>query len=647
MAKKKRKKSKRRKVKKKATTVAKKQGKKVVSSSDNSPQWLPWLLVLLAVGLYLNTLFHQYAFDDSIVITGNAFTKEGFAGIWDLMTRDFFEGIYGKNGMNLTGGRYRPLSLVMFAIEYQFFGLNPLVGHAINILLYGLTALLMFHTLKLWFEKWEGGTVIAFVATLLFAIHPIHTEVVANIKSRDEILALLLVLGAFYALYQILKDQDRTKWMALGTLSFFAAMLSKETAFTYIALIPLALFVIRKLSWSAVIKHSLPFWGVALAYIALRTAMVGLPGGGVENPDIMENPFYGVETAEKLGTIGVVLLRYFTLLLVPYPLTSDYSREHISLVGMGDPMALLGWGLYLAMGIYAAIRIWKRDVVALAILMYLAPLSLVCNLFFNIGAPMGERFLYFSSFGFALAVAFLLVKYGKIKSIKGLTKNTAVLAAIALLVLVFSFLTFNRNPDWYNNATLFAKDVKTSKNSAKMQYYYANSILKKYLAIQQPTPQDKALLEEAKAAFMRSYEIYNRFTHATYNLGLVNVHLRNAQEALKWLNYTLEIEPNHGKAREQLVRVFGELLNQPQKAMEHLQFLLKTVEGQNAANYQHLGILQAMQGNYQAAEKAFLKSISMAPNEAKYYFNLAGMYEQMGQPQKAQQYRQKAAALPK
>jgi hypothetical protein len=81
-----------------------------------------WILVLLAFVLYSNTLGHKFAFDDSIVITDNTFTQKGLAGIPDLVSRDFFEGVYGEGGMELSGGRFRPLSLVCFAVENQFFG---------------------------------------------------------------------------------------------------------------------------------------------------------------------------------------------------------------------------------------------------------------------------------------------------------------------------------------------------------------------------------------------------------------------------------------------------------------------------------------------------------------------------------------------
>ncbi len=221
--------------KKKKKSTAKRQMKKGTVSSkpistdqeinlirEDFPKWLGWALAVFGFLLYANTLGHGYAFDDSIVITENSFTQQGFGGIYDLMTKDFFIGIYGEQGMELTGGRYRPLSLVMFAVEYQFFGLNPFVGHFINVLLYALTAFLLFKVLRNWLSKIEGGAIIALITSLLFIAHPIHTEVVANIKSRDEILSFLLVLVTLQALHKLVTNKENsTPWLILRFGAFF------------------------------------------------------------------------------------------------------------------------------------------------------------------------------------------------------------------------------------------------------------------------------------------------------------------------------------------------------------------------------------------------------------------------------------------
>ena len=85
------------------------------------PGWSYFLLIFLfACMLYSNTLWNKYAIDDTIVLTDNRFTKKGLAGIKDHFTHDMFEGFFGERGAKLvSGGRYRPLSMVSLTVEYE------------------------------------------------------------------------------------------------------------------------------------------------------------------------------------------------------------------------------------------------------------------------------------------------------------------------------------------------------------------------------------------------------------------------------------------------------------------------------------------------------------------------------------------------
>src|ERR1035437_8079055 len=103
-----------------------------------------FLLCFIGFALYSNTLFHDYALDDGLVIRENRYTKQGFAGIKDILIHDSFAGNIKLGSNELTGGRYRPLSLVTYAIEWQFFGQSPHISHFINVLLYCLTGFLLF-----------------------------------------------------------------------------------------------------------------------------------------------------------------------------------------------------------------------------------------------------------------------------------------------------------------------------------------------------------------------------------------------------------------------------------------------------------------------------------------------------------------------
>ena len=150
--------------------------------------------------LYINTLSLDYALDDSMLITSNSITQKGIAGIHEIWSSDLFLGYFGKSGVE-TGGRYRPVSQTIFALEVQFFGNNPAAGHFFNILFYSLTCLLLFMFLKKLFPFRHGVNEflsLPFIASLFYCVHPLHVEAVANIKSLDEIMAMLFSLLTTY-----------------------------------------------------------------------------------------------------------------------------------------------------------------------------------------------------------------------------------------------------------------------------------------------------------------------------------------------------------------------------------------------------------------------------------------------------------------
>ena len=171
---------------------------KATRSNNKSRHWTInsklhiYIIFIFALVVYANTLVNDYTQDDAIVLTDNMYTQQGFKGIPGLLTKDTFFGFFKKEGKDklVSGGRYRPLTPIIFAIEHQFFGNNPMASHFINIILFGILCVVLYKVLLLLFVEKEYKKIqyiIPFFAALLFLSHPIHTEAVANIKGRDEI----------------------------------------------------------------------------------------------------------------------------------------------------------------------------------------------------------------------------------------------------------------------------------------------------------------------------------------------------------------------------------------------------------------------------------------------------------------------------
>ena len=157
-----------------------------------SRHWLPALLMpVLAYALYFIGMKYGYVLDDEMVYWKNEYVQKGLSGIGQIFSTDSFMGYFKEQKFLLEGGRYRPLSLATFAMEVEFFGADkPAAGHFFNILLYGLTGMLLYRILLGLFPVREGGQwyfSLPFLATVFYMLHPLHVECVANIKGRDEI----------------------------------------------------------------------------------------------------------------------------------------------------------------------------------------------------------------------------------------------------------------------------------------------------------------------------------------------------------------------------------------------------------------------------------------------------------------------------
>ena len=483
------------------------------------------ILSVLAFALYISTVRFDYALDDTMVITGNKFTQRGFDGIGDIFRYESFRGYFGEQKNLLEGDRYRPLSIATFAAETSLFGKgNKAAGHFINVLLYIFTAILIYRVLLFMFpnKNTEGGSGLKFallftvptIATALFIAHPLHVEVVANIKGRDEILALLGELGTLYFTFRYLNDKQ-TKYLIASFSAFLVGIFSKESAITFLAVVPLTAHFFTKATFGEKVKVTLPVILGIFLYLLMRVNAIGYLVDSKEVADLMNNPFYGMSFADRLATVFYTLLLYLKLLIFPHPLTHDYYPFQIPRMSWSDGQSLLSLALHIGL-VAVILRGWKkRTVWAYAAAFYIITLSIVSNLVVSVGTFMNERFVYHASLGFCIAAAYLLVVI--LQKNKDNNKNVLGLGIAALLIIGFSAKTLIRVPDWYSGATLNASAIKNSPNSARANCFYAISIWEdKYLKLPNTATNEQklTLLNEMKPYFERSLQILPNYSAA-------------------------------------------------------------------------------------------------------------------------------------
>ena len=479
-------------------------------------------LIIACFVFYSNTLHLKYAYDDLIVITGNYFTKEGFKGIGNILTTDVFTGYLGKDQNVVAGGRYRPLSLVTFAIEYQLFGENPSISHLINVLLFTWVCIMLLILLrKLAVSK---GSLIdkgawyfsaPFIISLLFAAHPVHTEVVANIKSRDEILAFLFCLLTLYFSLKFL--EKRKVLMALYSgLSFFLALLSKENSLTFILILPVTIYFFTQYKAKNNLLAIIPLLISAFIFLLIRQAVVGHSNNPLAN-DLMNNPFVEMTIPQKYATIVYTLGLYVKLLIFPHPLTSDYYPYHIPIINPGDWHAILSLIVYLFMIVYIILKARTKDLVSYCFLYFLITLSIVSNIVFPIGAFMSERFLFMPSLGFCILLgAGIIGLEGRIP-VKSRLNKQMIFGLLTLILTLYAYKTISRNTDWYDSYTLFTTDIKVSANSAKGNEVAGEYIMQKAKQIQDIHARD-SMLQRSITYQQKAINIYPKQIVALFNL---------------------------------------------------------------------------------------------------------------------------------
>lgn len=608
-------------------------------------------IILFAVAFlfYANTLNHGYTQDDSIVITENMYTTDGLSGIPGILSKDTFYGFFKTEGKSklVSGGRYRPLTLVMFATGYQFFGESPFVGHLMNVLWFCVTCLMLYWLLlKLFrFEKEpEYAGMIAFCTTLLFAAHPIHTEVVANIKGRDEIITLLGSLAALYFSIRAYREKD-TKLNIIGAIIFFLALFSKENAITFLAIIPITFWVFTKADLGTIIKQTIPFVIAAVGFLVVRGSILGWSLG--EPPlELMNNPFVKIEggryvpfsAGEQFATIFHTLGHYVKLLFVPHPLTHDYYPRHIEMKSFEDISVIISLVGYVAALAWSLLATFQRKPVGYAVLFYLITLSVVSNLAFPVGTNMAERLIFMPSVGFCLLFVLGISElFGKLTESR-VSKN--MLLTVIGLSLIYGAGTFVRNQAWKDNFTLFTTDIKTSKNSAKLRNAVAGELLNKY-GNAPANQRDEASLTVAANHLKEAIKIHPNYKNAYLLLGNAHNYLKKYEESIQYYNKALQFDGGYKEAQNNLGltyrdagKYYGETAQDFKKSIEYLNKALQ-MRPDDPEVIRLLGIANGAAGNHPKAIELLTKFTQLKPENALGFLALGTSFLNAGRAAEA------------
>ncbi|MFM7079409.1 MAG: tetratricopeptide repeat protein, partial [Bacteroidota bacterium] len=590
--------------------------------------------------LYANTLNHGYALDDYSLIVENRITQKGFDGFGEIWSNSYRYGYFMPND-----GLYRPIPRLMFAAEWEWGGGKPFLGHLMNVLLYALTGFLLYRIL---FRMTNGSVFLSMVASLVFIAHPVHTEVVANIKSRDEILAFLFCMVSLDFYLQALRNPTVIK-NTLSGLFFFLALLSKESAITFLAILPLAgWFFAEKKSLSTISKGLITAMVACVVFFIIRANVLG----GINTlgtPNIADNLLMAADDGlERFCTAVSIMGLYLMKLFLPHPLVFDYSYNQIPLVGIGSLSFLISFGAYGALAFLVIRSFAIRSILAFSILFFLITISLSSNIFITTGSSFGERFLYMPSFGFALAMAYVLTKAFRFDPNASISiqKHWKAVLVLTPIMLLYAGKTLSRNTVWKDNESLYSNDVKLSPNSTRTQYYMGNFLAKKEVWQGKPQAEKQRILRESIGYLQRSIAIYDKFSDAHlqmgvayYNLGIVDSALvcyekalaispmnhtilnnmgtiyfakNDLRKAVELFKRSVEIDPNYSDGQYNLGSSYG-MLQQYDDALRHLN-IAATLSPANAQIHNAIGITYRFKGDQLNSARAFEKAYALDPS---------------------------------
>ncbi len=396
-------------------------------------------MAVLAMLVYGPSFNYGFVYDDDAVVKENKFVQQGINGLDEIWKTSYFQGY--EETMNARA--YRPIPLTTLALEYSVWGLNSTVNHIFNLLFYGLIGFFTFLFLSRLLRNFHPA--IPIIATLLFVLHPIHLEVVANIKSRDTMLGFLnFAIAAWLLLVHL--DTKKLLPLACSVLFYGIGLCSKEEVLTTVALIPFMLWFFRDIKLGKNLLLTLPYFAAALVYLFFRSKILGGLNEGVHLTELDNSLLACNGIAERTASGVLVLGKYLLMTLFPHPLISDYSFKTLPIVNWGD------WRVYLALlgnlGMLALLfhGFLKKKLYSYGALHYFITVSMFTSIVVTNVSAYNDRFLFTPVLGICMILAWLISLL--IKKPVGATgtgtdaffKNNLVVVAITALVAAVSIL---------------------------------------------------------------------------------------------------------------------------------------------------------------------------------------------------------------
>ena len=656
-------------------------------------------IVCLSGGIYWNSLYNKFVnMDDPDLIVQNKYIK--------ALNVQNIQAIFTPG---VAGGTYQPIRTLSYALDYRFWKLNPVGYHLTNILCHACSTLLIFFIAYALAEDkkqspLEGGRgvyhllpfVYACLASLLFAVHPVHVEAVTWLSGRRDVLSVALALLSFYCFLQFLKNSPPhplsfadAKERGNPGLATSPSLLRREggggelknTVFFY--LLSLLLFAMGLLAKSSVVVlpfllvlydicflpsrsrkwrrmwDYVPFFLVASGFTVVFMSVARASG-------VARTTYHGEGAYTTFLTMLRVFAEYIYMLFIPRNLSLTYGIRPVSSVW--EPSLLIAAAVLGSIAVLTVLA-WKKSKLAFfGICWFFISLLPVSNII-PIAIVKADRYLYLPSVGFCLVMAWIIgrgwttlsrtVRWASPSKWRPSSLTSiGYWLMVAMVICSYTFLTIRRNRDWKDSETLWTATLETTPTSTialnNLGLIYAQQgMYDKALALYEQLldyapNQDhiervygnmaeayagKQLFDQAIDYYQKSLEANPEYIGAYLGLAKVIMDLGQYENALNIYRTALELEPQNETIYNQLGNLYV-VQGKYDDAIAHYQKAIALNQSYLAA-YNGLGLSYAEKGDLDQARSVLQQALRIDPDATVIWNSLGSLYMSQGETEKA------------
>jgi tetratricopeptide (TPR) repeat protein len=601
------------------------------------------ILALCAFLPYANTLFNAFVYDDNTQVLNNPYIQS-FSHLREIFTTTVWSYV-GAQGLT---NYFRPLMTFGYLICFQIFGPLAYGFHLANVLLHvGVVCVLFLLTARLF-----GSRLVAFVAALLFALHPVHTESVAWIAAVTDLELTLFYLLTFLLFLRIARPgggrSDKVQLAMVG--SFVLTMLSKEQALTlpFLAMVYEHSCRDDRAETTPLQKlHRYGFlWLLAAAYLLFRVRFFGAIAPVLQISDLS----WSQTILSSIALIG----QYLGKLLWPADLCAFYVFYRST--SFADPRVLAGAAAIVCCLLVFAI-LWRyARRASFAVVWFFVTLAPVLNPRWMAANVFTERYLYLPSVAFCWLVAWGWVRLWESSSARPGVWRPTLAGALAVIAVVYAARLVTRNRDWRDDIRLYTKTLAVSPDSYHIHnnlgtvYWKQGSVEaaeREWRTAFGLAPHNVVILnnlglalskreeyKEAVSYFQRAMRRKPNYTDPHLNLGMAYREMKLVADAELQLRAAVALSPLNVYARNQL----GELYVETGRSAEAEEQFLHSVKSEpNVVGYDALGDIYVGWKDSTRAKSAFQRAASIDPFDSHARFSLGRLYLAEGRAAEALQ----------